>query len=129
VPQVRRRGREEGDDESVLAATRPVALWVYPGGVGPPPPPSCEAPSGPDNSTDVWPSVTFVLTLTMRDVSRAMVLLSSLSRQLRCGQASSAGTSRSEGDGGRDDVASEACWVSSLLIIVPDGEVLPRQKS
>jgi hypothetical protein len=51
-----------------------------------------------------------VLTLTLRDLPRAASLFASLAHQLRCGHS----------DG--DSAASEPCWLTELVVVVPDGE-------
>ena len=65
------------------------------------------------NSTAAaYPSVSLVLTLTLRDLPRATALFASLAHQLRCG-------SRDGGAG--DDAALEPCWLLELVVVVPRG--------
>ena len=66
-----------------------------------------------------WPSVTMVLTLTLRDLPRATVLFSSLAQQMRC---SGGDGYDPDDDDDENDAGDEPCWLAGLLVIVPDGE-------
>lgn len=66
--------------------------------------------SGDQSAIDPVPSVTLVLTLTLKDLPRALVLLSSLGTFLHCSNNL------------HDDLPK--CWLKKLLIIVPDDDVV-----
>eukprot|EP00614_Pseudopedinella_elastica_P013870 CAMPEP_0172586180 /NCGR_PEP_ID=MMETSP1068-20121228/5553_1 /TAXON_ID=35684 /ORGANISM="Pseudopedinella elastica, Strain CCMP716" /LENGTH=559 /DNA_ID=CAMNT_0013380887 /DNA_START=211 /DNA_END=1886 /DNA_ORIENTATION=+ len=99
-----------------------------------PPVVSGAEPREPDE--EKWPSVSLVLTLTLRDVPRALVLVDSLGQMLDCPR-------RPEPNGGTRARASSAtepppplsqipsqsaqkevggCWVEELLVVAPDRE-------
>jgi len=68
-------------------------------------------------ATSAPPSLSFVLTLTLRDLPRAASLFASLAHQLQCDNSDNIADVRN----GAND-SSEPCWLEELLVVVPGGE-------
>ena len=68
-------------------------------------------------ATSTPPSMSLVLTLTLRDLPRAASLFASLAHQLKCDNSD-----EFVGNKNASDAPSEPCWLEELLVVVPDGE-------